>query len=145
MFVDIGIGMVEHIVLYLPIVDIPCQDIDAAAHNSVYPFFGGIGAMVAIVHYVHSHTGHSYTHHYGKQKIGPIGEAKGKYQKIGGKKEGEHYRSLKVKPPVTGLFNIIFFEVIVYALVKGLEKLCWILPRKSDGFFFHKSLIFLQR
>jgi hypothetical protein len=93
-FVDIGIGMVEHIVLYLPIVDIPCQDIDAAAHNSVHPFFGGVGAMVAIVHHVHSHAGHSYAHHYGKQKIGPIGEAKGKYQKIRGKKEGEHYRRL---------------------------------------------------
>jgi hypothetical protein len=43
-----------------------------------------------------------------------------------------------MKSPITGLFYIIFFEVIVYAFVQGLEKLGWILPRKSDGFFFHK-------
>ena len=66
MFVDVGVGMVQNIVLYLPIIDISRKNVYTAAHNFVHPFFVGVGTMVSIVHNVHTNTRHAYAHDYGK-------------------------------------------------------------------------------
>src|SRR5690606_20548055 len=87
----IGVGMVEHIVLNLPVVDVPGQDIDAAAHELVDPFFVGIGTVVAVVHHVHAHPGHAHSHGDGQKQIGPDRKGQGQYQEIGGQKQGEHH------------------------------------------------------
>lgn len=74
MSVYIGIGVVEHIVLHLPVVNIAGQDIHAAAHYLVNPFLGGIGTVVGIVHYVHSNTCHPNAHDNGEKKLYPARE-----------------------------------------------------------------------
>src|SRR5690606_18743198 len=48
MVMDIGIGMVQDIVLYLPVVYIPGQDIDTAPHNFIDPIFIGICPVITI-------------------------------------------------------------------------------------------------
>ena len=63
---DIGVCMVQHIMLYLPIVNISSKNIHARAHNFIDPFFGGIGTVIGIMHHIHSHTGHSNSHNDGK-------------------------------------------------------------------------------
>lgn len=85
MALDVGIGVVEHIVLHLPIVHISGQNVHAAAHYFIDPFFGGIGTVIGIVHNVHANTGHSHTHYYGKKQLDPPREIQGQHQEIGGK------------------------------------------------------------
>jgi hypothetical protein len=111
---DIGVGMVQHVVLYLPVVHVSGQNVNAASHELVHPFFIGISAVVAIVHNVHAHSG-------------PEGQVKGQDQKIGGQKNGEHHYGFQVKFPVPGFFEIVLVEVIVDTLVQCSEKLCGIL------------------
>jgi hypothetical protein len=124
---DIGVGMVQHVVLYLPVVHVSGQNVNAASHELVHPFFIGISAVVAIVHNVHAHSGHANAHGDGQQQIGPEGQVKGQDQKIGGQKNGEHHYGFQVKFPVPGFFEIVLVEVIVDTLVQCSEKLCGIL------------------
>jgi hypothetical protein len=71
MFMDIGIGVMEHVVLHLPIVNVASKNVNAASHDFIDPFLIGIRSMIAIMHNVHAHTGHANAHDNGEQYIGP--------------------------------------------------------------------------
>lgn len=72
--VNVGISVVKHVVLHLPVIHIACKNIHAAAHYLVYPFFGGIGAVIGVVHNVHAHAGHTNAHNHREQKLEPTGQ-----------------------------------------------------------------------
>ena len=69
--VYIGVGMVQYIVLYFPIIDISGKDINAPTHKVVDPFFGRIGPMIAVVHHIHPNAGHPDTDNYREKQKPP--------------------------------------------------------------------------
>lgn len=77
MFMDIGEGMMQYIMLYLPAIDVTCHNINTTTHDLIYPGFGGKRAMVSVMHDIHAHTGHPYTHDHCKYQIDPIWQPKG--------------------------------------------------------------------
>ena len=64
MVFDVGISVVQYIVLYLPVENISCQYVDAAAHQFVDPRIFGKGTVVTVVHHIHSYSCHSYSDDY---------------------------------------------------------------------------------
>ena len=72
MIFDIGIGVMQYIVLYLPVKYVTSQNVDAAAHQFIDPRVFGKGTVVSIVHYIHAHSCHANTNERGQQKLKPI-------------------------------------------------------------------------
>ena len=62
---NVGVGVMQNVVLDLPVVDIARQNIDGSTHDFVDPIFVGIRAVIAVVHDVHANARHANTHHDG--------------------------------------------------------------------------------
>jgi hypothetical protein len=74
---DIGVGVVQDIVLYLPVIDIAGKNVHASPHYLIDPGLTRIGPVVGIVHNVHAHPGHSDTNDNGQKELNPYGHANG--------------------------------------------------------------------
>ncbi len=69
---NVGIGMVQYIVLNFPVEYVARQYVDAAPHKFVDPRVFGKRSVIAIVHHIHAHSGHANANNNSQQQFVPI-------------------------------------------------------------------------
>ena len=64
---NIGVGMMQNIVLYFPVVHITGKNIDTRSHEFIHPIVFRERTVISIVHYVHAYPSHAHSHDYSQQ------------------------------------------------------------------------------
>ena len=122
-FVDIGVGMMEDIVLLPPEKVAAAHQVQGEAHQPVDAPVFRIAAVVAVVHDIKASHGKSL----GECERGKDGRDKRiciKYEEdIGGNQPGEYEAGLEEHTPVAGSGKIVFMKVSIDTLLQNFAEL----------------------
>lgn len=124
--INIGVGMVQDVVLYLPVIDVACQEVDGTAHQVVHPLAAGKGAVVAVVHYAHADERSRSADHNGQQQHHPLVEIVGQDKKIRRQQHGKHNGRFEIQLPVAVSLDVVLLKIGVHPAVQGTKEVSMI-------------------
>lgn len=121
---EVGIGMMQDVVLNLPVQRKGADHIDTRTHKAVYEFAARKSAVVGIVHYGYANTDQPQAHHRPKK----VKEEKRARRGAGCDKDKRHhiqqnhYRALDVHLQVAMRSLVLGFEILIGSCLDGIVK-----------------------
>lgn len=132
--VDVGVGMVNHIVLDLPEKSVSAKCIHGQSHEFIHPLAAGKTFVAGIVHHVESRANKAKSKEKSEQQANPPTVSSEQQKKIQRRGNGEQNNGFAVQPPVAGFGEIILQKIGIHLFFQRLKKL-WIAIVKAN---FHE-------